>query len=143
MIMLSSTYQQDSRGQRAEGQGPDAGTSSEAGPITSGVSITPPSALHSPQSVDPQSLRRIRYLVRLYLGRYAVRTILDFSGLPVYMMINAPSVYTVLREARVIMLQAGGFHSSLNIRGDRCVPPRVHLESQRPNASSSNRYTEP
>jgi hypothetical protein len=46
----------------------------------------------------------IRYLVRLLLGRYAVRTVLDFSGLPVYMMINALAVYTVLREARVIIM---------------------------------------
>jgi hypothetical protein len=45
----------------------------------------------------------VRYLARLLLGRYAVRTVLDFVGLPIYMAINAWSVRTVLREARVII----------------------------------------
>jgi hypothetical protein len=46
----------------------------------------------------------IRYLVRTMLGRYAVRSVLDFSGMPLYMAINAYSVYAVLRQARVIIL---------------------------------------
>lgn len=46
----------------------------------------------------------IRYLLRALLGRYAVRAALDFSGLPLYMAINAYSVHKVLREARVIIL---------------------------------------
>src|SRR6185436_11925961 len=46
----------------------------------------------------------IRYLTRLLLGRYAVRTLLDFVGLPLYMAINAYAVYAVMREARVVVL---------------------------------------
>jgi len=46
----------------------------------------------------------IRFLVRLLLGRYAVRALLDFSGMPVYMAINAYSVHAVMREARVIIM---------------------------------------
>lgn len=46
----------------------------------------------------------IRYLARTMLGRYAVRTVLDFSGMPLYMAINAYSVHAVLRQARVIIL---------------------------------------
>ncbi|MGH9765905.1 MAG: LBF_2804 family protein, partial [Blastocatellia bacterium] len=33
----------------------------------------------------------IRFLVRLLLGRYAVRALLDFAGMPIYMAINAYS----------------------------------------------------
>jgi hypothetical protein len=46
----------------------------------------------------------IRFLVRLLLGRYAVRVLLDFAGMPIYMAINAYSVYAVMREARVIIM---------------------------------------
>ncbi len=46
----------------------------------------------------------MRFLVRLLLGRYAVRTLLDFSGMPIYMAINAYSVYAVMREARVVIM---------------------------------------
>lgn len=46
----------------------------------------------------------IRYLTRLLLGRYAVRSILDFSGMPLYMLINAYSVHVVMCEARVIIM---------------------------------------
>lgn len=46
----------------------------------------------------------IRYLLRLLLGRYAVRELLDLSGMPLYMMINALAIHTVLREARVIIM---------------------------------------
>ena len=46
----------------------------------------------------------IRYLTRLLLGRYAVRSLLDFSGMPLYMAINAYAVRAVLREARVIII---------------------------------------
>ena len=46
----------------------------------------------------------VRYLTRLLLGRYAVRAVLDFAGVPLYMAINAYAVYTVMREAKVIML---------------------------------------
>lgn len=46
----------------------------------------------------------MRFLTRLLLGRYAVRTLLDFSGMPIYMAINAYSVHAVMREARVIIM---------------------------------------
>jgi hypothetical protein len=46
----------------------------------------------------------IRFLVRLLLGRYAVRAVLDFAGMPIYMAINAYSVHAVMREARVIIM---------------------------------------
>jgi hypothetical protein len=38
------------------------------------------------------------------LGRYAVRAVLDFAGMPIYMAINAYSVHAVMREARVIIM---------------------------------------
>jgi hypothetical protein len=43
----------------------------------------------------------IRYLVRVLLGRYAVRALLDFAGVPLYMAINTYAAHTVLREAKV------------------------------------------
>jgi hypothetical protein len=46
----------------------------------------------------------IRYLVRLLLGRYAVRALLDFAGVPLYMAINAYGAYAVLREAKVVLM---------------------------------------
>lgn len=46
----------------------------------------------------------VRFLTRLLLGRYAVRALLDFAGMPIYMAINAYSVYAVMREARVIIM---------------------------------------
>ncbi len=48
--------------------------------------------------------KAIRYLVRLLLGRYAVRALLDFAGVPIYMAINAYATYTVLREAKVVLM---------------------------------------
>lgn len=46
----------------------------------------------------------IRYLVRLFLGRYAVRALLDFAGVPLYMAINAYAAHAVLREAKVVLM---------------------------------------
>jgi hypothetical protein len=46
----------------------------------------------------------VRFLTRLLLGRYAVRAVLDFAGMPLYMAINAYAVYAVMREAKVIIL---------------------------------------
>lgn len=46
----------------------------------------------------------IRFGLRLLLGRYAVRSVLDFSGLPLYMALNAYSVHVVLREAQVSII---------------------------------------
>jgi hypothetical protein len=46
----------------------------------------------------------MRYLTRLFLGRYAVRALLDFAGVPVYMAINAYATHAVLREAKVVLM---------------------------------------
>lgn len=46
----------------------------------------------------------LRYLVQRWLGRFAVREVLDFVGMPIYMAINAYSTHVVLREARVIIM---------------------------------------
>lgn len=46
----------------------------------------------------------LRFLFRLLLGRFAVRALLDFAGMPIYMAINAYSVHAVMREARVIIM---------------------------------------
>lgn len=46
----------------------------------------------------------LRYLVQRLLGRLAVREVLDFVGMPLYMLINAASTHAVLREARVIIM---------------------------------------
>ena len=46
----------------------------------------------------------VRYLVRLLLGRYAVRALLDFAGVPIYMAINAYATHAVLREAKVVLM---------------------------------------
>ncbi len=46
----------------------------------------------------------LRYLVQRLAGRLAVREVLDFVGLPIYMAINAYSTHAVLREARVIIM---------------------------------------
>ena len=46
----------------------------------------------------------MRYLIRLFLGRYAVRALLDFAGVPVYMAINAYATRAVLREAKVVLM---------------------------------------
>jgi hypothetical protein len=46
----------------------------------------------------------MRYLTRLFLGRYAVRALLDFTGVPVYMAINAYATHAILREAKVVLM---------------------------------------
>jgi hypothetical protein len=46
----------------------------------------------------------MRYLTRLLLGRYAVRALLDFTGVPVYMAINAYATHAILREAKVVLM---------------------------------------
>lgn len=46
----------------------------------------------------------LRFLLQRLLGRFAIREILDFAGLPIYMFINAYSTHNVLREARVLIM---------------------------------------
>jgi hypothetical protein len=48
--------------------------------------------------------KAIRFLIRILLGRYAVRAVLDFAGVPVYMAINAYATHIVLREAKVVLM---------------------------------------
>ncbi len=53
----------------------------------------------------------VRYLVRLLLGRYAVRALLDFAGVPLYMAINAYAAHAVLREAKVVLMGPDAIHA--------------------------------
>lgn len=46
----------------------------------------------------------LRYAVQRLLGRFAVREVLDFAGMPIYMAINAWSTHAVLHEAKVIIM---------------------------------------
>lgn len=46
----------------------------------------------------------LRYAVQRLLGRLAVREVLDFVGMPIYMAINAWSTHSVLHEAKVIIM---------------------------------------
>jgi hypothetical protein len=46
----------------------------------------------------------LRYAVQRLLGRFAVREVLDFVGMPIYMAINAWSTHSVLHEAKVIIM---------------------------------------
>jgi hypothetical protein len=66
----------------------------------------------------------VRYLVRLLLGRYAVRALLDFAGVPLYMAINAYSVHAVLREAKVVLMGPEAIRALVRRVSDR-TPSRV------------------
>lgn len=46
----------------------------------------------------------LRYAVQRLLGRFAVREVLDFVGMPIYMAINGLSTHAVMREAKVIIM---------------------------------------
>ena len=46
----------------------------------------------------------LRYAVQRLLGRFAVREVLDFIGMTIYMAINAWSTHSVLHEAKVIIM---------------------------------------
>lgn len=46
----------------------------------------------------------LRYAVQRLLGRFAVREVLDFVGMPIYMAINGLSTHAVLHEAKVIIM---------------------------------------
>ena len=46
----------------------------------------------------------LRYAVQRLLGRLAVREVLDFIGMPIYMAINGLSTHAVLHEAKVIIM---------------------------------------
>lgn len=48
--------------------------------------------------------KALQYAVRRLLGRLAVREVLDFIGMPLYMVINAWSTHVVIREAKVIIM---------------------------------------
>jgi hypothetical protein len=48
--------------------------------------------------------RLIQYSLANLLGRFALRSLLDFAGMPLYMAINAWATNAVLREARVIIM---------------------------------------
>ena len=46
----------------------------------------------------------LKWVLQRLLGRFAVRELLDFSGLPIYGFLNGYSTYTLLREARVVIM---------------------------------------
>jgi hypothetical protein len=46
----------------------------------------------------------LKWILQRILGRFAVRELLDFSGLPIYGFLNGYSTYTLLREARVVIM---------------------------------------
>lgn len=46
----------------------------------------------------------LQYAVRRLLGRLAIREVLDFIGMPLYMVINAWATHVVIREAKVIIM---------------------------------------
>jgi hypothetical protein len=46
----------------------------------------------------------IQYSLANLLGRFALRRMIDFAGMPLYMVLNAWATNTVLREARVIIM---------------------------------------
>ncbi len=46
----------------------------------------------------------LQYLVRRLSARLAVREVLDFIGIPLYMLINAYAAHVVLREAKVVIM---------------------------------------
>ncbi len=66
----------------------------------------------------------VRQSLRVLLGRYAVRTLLDFAGMPIYMALNAWSVYAVMREARVIIMGQVVVRLLLERLPPRALPPR-------------------
>jgi hypothetical protein len=68
----------------------------------------------------------IRYLTRLLLGRYAVRALLDFIGLPLYMAINAYAIYAVLRQARVVVMG----QTAISLLLERLPPLALSAEEQ-------------
>ena len=46
----------------------------------------------------------LRLIAQRLLGRYAIRAVLDFIGMPIYMAINAYSAWVVLHEAKMIIM---------------------------------------
>ncbi len=66
----------------------------------------------------------LRYAVQRLLGRFAVREVLDFIGMPIYMAINAWSTHSVLREATVIIMgQKLIEHLGRRMPADLCATP--------------------
>lgn len=48
----------------------------------------------------------LRLLMMRFLGRFALRALLDFSGVPIYGTLNALAARAILREARLIIMGA-------------------------------------
>jgi hypothetical protein len=46
----------------------------------------------------------LKWIIGRWFGRFAVRRVMDMAGMPIYMFLNAYSIYTVLREARVVIM---------------------------------------
>jgi hypothetical protein len=65
----------------------------------------------------------VRYLVRVLLGRYAVRALLDFAGVPLYMAINAYAANAVLHEAKVVLMGPEAIRAFVRRVSDRRLSP--------------------
>ena len=46
----------------------------------------------------------LKWIIGKWFGRLAVRAVMDMAGMPIYMFLNGYSIYTVLREARVVIM---------------------------------------
>jgi hypothetical protein len=70
----------------------------------------------------------VRYLTRLFLGRYAVRALLDFAGVPIYMAINAYATHAILREAKVVLMGPDAIrHLAQRLAGRTLAPAEQTL----------------
>ena len=78
----------------------------------------------------------VRYLVRLLLGRYAVRALLDFAGVPIYMAINAYATHTVLREAKVVLMGPDAIRGLVRPSPDRPRRPPTAPSCTTPSSTS-------
>ncbi len=46
----------------------------------------------------------LQYLVKRLLGRYAVRYVVDYVGIPIYMTINAYATYVILNKTKICIM---------------------------------------
>jgi hypothetical protein len=65
----------------------------------------------------------LQYVVRHVLGRLAVRELLDFLGMPIYMFLNAWSTHVVIREAKIHIMG-----QQLIVELGRRLPPRAEVD---------------
>ncbi|MCA9719645.1 MAG: hypothetical protein KC468_33570 [Myxococcales bacterium] len=66
----------------------------------------------------------LQYVVRQLLGRLAIRQVLDFIGMPLYMLINAYATHAIIREAKVNIIG-----QQLIAHVDERLPPAAVVDS--------------